>query len=451
MELDTFDKILSAPEQDRTALIYEQGGVKVTLSYAALRSRVGDRAAELDELDSACRGIVCDGSIDCVIEILACARAGLRFALLPINAEQRHVELAGCDTLWCDDETFDELSGSLCKNASASDGGILFFTSGTVSGGRAVELTQQSLCASAYNGWSLLPLGADDVLMCMLPLDHVFGFVCGLLWGLRSGAAVALGRGAAHYSDDLAFFDPTSLSAVPMLLGFFLKNRLLNPELSLVLIGAGDCPAEMIAAVKAMGIRVSFGYGMTETSSGVALSLGDDPYAMTICPDDKIEIAPDGEILITAPTCVMRGYAGDRDATDEVLKDGVLYSGDIGHIDSDGCLHVTGRKKEIIVLSDGTKIFLPEYERELQSCLPGRDIAVTVRNGAPALIITGEESERGTVISNIEGFMRSLPTGKRLKDIIFISAPIPRTGTGKVARGRIQSVRGNKELFKTIV
>ncbi len=54
-----------------------------------------------------------------------------------------------------------------------------------------------------------------------------------------------------------------------------------------------------------MGKAVHFGYGLTETSSGVALSLGSDPYAMTVCPDDAIDIAPDGEVLISAPTCVM--------------------------------------------------------------------------------------------------------------------------------------------------
>ena len=75
-----------------------------------------------------------------------------------------------------------------------------------------------------------LVLAPEDVLMCMLPLDHVFGFVCGLLWGLSCGACVALGRGQRHYFDDLKFFKPTALSAVPMLLGFLWQKQLLNRE-----------------------------------------------------------------------------------------------------------------------------------------------------------------------------------------------------------------------------
>ena len=67
-----------------------------------------------------------------------------------------------------------------------------------------------------------------------------------------------------------------------MLLGFLLKHDLLNPELRLVLVGAGGCPPELLEGVTQKGIRVSFGYGLTETSSGVALSLGKDPMAMIV-------------------------------------------------------------------------------------------------------------------------------------------------------------------------
>ena len=107
-------------------------------------------------------------------------------------------------------------------------------------------LTEQSLCSSAYNGGALLPLSPSDTLMCMLPLSHVFGFVCGLLWGLSCGACVALGRGARHYIDDLAYFGPTARSAVPLLLGFLVQHGLLNRELKLILVGAGDCPAALL-------------------------------------------------------------------------------------------------------------------------------------------------------------------------------------------------------------
>ena len=123
-----------------------------------------------------------------------------------------------------------------------------------------------------------------------------------------------------------------------------------------------------------MGLRVSFGYGLTETSSGVAISVKGDPYAMEVCPDDTITIAEDGEILIEAPTCIMQGYYKRPDATREVLRGGVFHTGDLGMFDENGLLHITGRKKDMLVLPDGTKIFLPEYEAAIMQALGHTEI-----------------------------------------------------------------------------
>ena len=95
---------------------------------------------------------------------------------------------------------------------------------------------------------------------------------------------------------DFDEFRPTVASLVPEMAAFLAVRKLFNPELSLVLIGAGDCSDTVLSAVRSSGIRVCFGYGLTETSSGIALSIGEDPRAMTVCPDYKVEIEPDGEI-----------------------------------------------------------------------------------------------------------------------------------------------------------
>ena len=369
----------------------------------------------------------------------AAVHAGRRVVLLDANAPEEvlraQITETGVDLLIGDDELAEELSDALsAPREENADGGILFYTSGTTSRQKAVVLTEESLCASAYNGGALLPLETTDNLLCVLPLNHVFGFVCGLLWGLSCGACVSLGRGPRHYADDCAFFRPTAISVVPLLLGFFLQRGLFNEELRLVLVGAGDCPAPLISAAKARGLRVSFGYGLTETSSGVALSLGGDPYAMTVCPDDRITIAEDGEILIEAPTCVMKGYFGRPEETAEVLRDGVLHTGDLGRFDAEGLLHITGRKKEILVLPDGTKIFLLEYEAELASALPGRDLAVFLWRGDPILLIHGDPSEKEELFRKIGGVVSARPRGQQIKDIFFSAKPLPRTAAGKLRR-----------------
>lgn len=450
MRFRDFDELLSVMAQTapiRCALRY--GGKSWT--YRQLRLEARARADYYRSLGKSCLGVLADGSADCVINLFGAALAGLQIVMLdaslPDEAYPALLHYTDVDCLWGDPDLVNDLTPHLGKGVTDGAGKILFFTSGTTSRSKAVELTQYSLCQSAYNGSALLPLGAEDTLLCLLPLGHVFGFVCGLLWGLACGATVALGRGPRHYAEDCGYYRPTALSAVPLLLGFLIKTNALNPELVLILIGAGDCPANILCAAKATGARVSFGYGLTETSSGVALSLGDDPYAMTICPDDTITIAEDGEILIDAPTCRMSAYYKHPEASAAAWEGGVLHTGDLGFIDGDGLLHITGRKKDILVLPDGTKIFLPEYEEQLMRALGFAELAVTLKEGRPVLICPAE-APRGVGLSPNEGallrvlspLMKTLPRGQQITEIVFTDGPLPRTATGKIKRYELNAL-----------
>ena len=262
MRFDSFEHLLShfaLSTPDAPALRYEG----TTLSFAALFQSVQKRAEELRKCGKSCLGVLCDGSLENVIEIFAASLAGLQIVLLDASLEEdvlkTLIRYTDVDLLWGDEELCDELSLALMAGVKDGRGKILFFTSGTTERAKAVVLTDRSLCQSAWNGSAKLPLSPDDTLLCLLPLGHVFGFVCGLLWGLSCGACVALGRGARHYLDDCDFYRPTAVSVVPLLLGFLLKQKCINPELKLVLVGAGDCPPALLQAAGALGIRVSFG------------------------------------------------------------------------------------------------------------------------------------------------------------------------------------------------
>lgn len=446
MRFSDFEHLLSFRAKqtpDAAALKFSCGGTVQTLSFAGLHAAVLQRAEELRSSGKTCIGILSDGSKDCVITIFAAAAAGLQVVMLDENVSDallrqliRHTDI---DTLWgSDGEQVAALSSALTGGVSDGKGRFLFFTSGTTEAAKAVVLTEQSLCSSAWNGGEKLPLSPEDTLLCLLPLCHVFGFVCGLLWGLSCGASVALGRGARHYADDCAYFEPTAVSVVPLLLGFFLKQDLFNSRLRLVLVGAGDCPRPLLAAAAAKGIRVSFGYGLTETSSGVAISVSGDPFAMEVCPDDRITLAEDGEILIESPTCMMQGYYKRPADTEAVLKGGVLYTGDLGRFDEEGKLHIIGRKKDILVLPDGTKIFLPEYESKLFALLGTAELAVVLKDSRPALVITGESTEESAIWAKLKGFHAELPRGQQIGSILFIDHPLPRTATGKLKRWEVQ-------------
>ena len=445
MRFAGFDELLTywaRRSPDGPALLYERSEALGCCTFAELRQRVDARAEELRREAGLCRGVLCDGSFDCVVEIFAAVLAGKRLVLLNENASDAAlmdmVQEGEISSLWGDGDLAEELSPCLDPEAEGGPGRVLFFTSGTTDRSKAVVLTDASLMSSAYNGGSLLPLSAEDILLCMLPLDHVFGFVCGLLWGLSCGAAVALGRGARHYGDDCAFFRPTALSAVPLLLGFLLQQRALNEELKLILVGAGGCPRPLLDAVRAMGKAVHFGYGLTETSSGVALSLGSDPYAMTICPDDTIAIAPDGEVLVSAPTCVMEGYWRRAEDTEKALQDGVLHTGDLGRLDWAGRLILTGRKKEMLVLMDGTKLYLPEYEGAIAQALGTPNLCVILEDRGPVLVMEGAEQDKGALWEKLKPVMAQRPRGQQLHGIVFYGGPLPRTASGKIMRWAVQ-------------
>ena len=443
MRFDSFSHMLRYRAErapSHPALVYDEGGRR-ELSYSALESAVEERAGALRRDGGSCIGILADGSAACVIEIFAAARAGLQTvmldAALPEETLKALLRYTDADRLWGDADLCAELKDALTGGVKDGAGKLLFFTSGTTEASKAVVLTDHSLCQSAWNGGEKLPLTPEDTLLCLLPLGHVFGFVCGLLWGLSCGAAVALGRGARHYADDCDFYRPTAVSVVPLLLDFFLRRGLFNPELRLVLVGAGDCPQALLAAAAAKGLRVSFGYGLTETSSGVAISVSDDPFAMEVCPDDRITLAEDGEILIEAPTCMMQGYYKRPEDTAAVLRGGVLYSGDLGRFDEDGRLRITGRKKDMLVLPDGTKLFLPEYEGEIMRALGHQELAVVLKNARPVLVWSGGGDAK-ELEKRLRPLMASQPRGRQLAGVYVVNHPLPRTATGKIKRWELQ-------------
>ncbi len=444
MRFPRFENLLrhwAETRPDAPALRY--GGE--TLSFSGLLARVLARADELRAGGKTCLGLLADGSMDCVIELFAANLAGLQLVMLDENAPsvllRQLLAYTDVDLLWGDEDLTEELSPYLAGGVNDGEGRILFFTSGTTERAKAVVLTDHSLCQSAWNGSEKLPLSPEDTLLCLLPLGHVFGFVCGLLWGLSCGACVALGRGPRHYLDDCDYYRPTAVSVVPLLLGFLMKQKLLNRELRLILVGAGDCPPPLLAAAAAQGIRVSFGYGLTETSSGVAISVSGDPFAMEVCPDDTITLAEDGEILIQAPTCMMQGYYKRPESTVLVLRDGVFHTGDLGRFDEEGKLHITGRKKDILVLPDGTKIFLPEYEAAIAKVLDHSELAVVLKGSRPLLVYSGEAQE-ADLMKTLLPLMTELPRGQRLSGVLIVSEPLPRTATGKIKRWELQQKVG---------
>ena len=359
--------------------------------------------------------------------------------------------MAGCDIIMADPMVPDDAVSKASAAAAAAkaarpktegEGELLFFTSGTTSRSKIVRLTSRSFCTSAWSGQSMLACGEGDVILSILPLSHVFGFVCSMLWGFAYGATIALGRGVRHIIDDTLFFRPTILPAVPTLIGAMLKYDTLNPELKVALIGAAPCTAEVTAALRAKGIDVYLGYGLTETSSGIAITQDlDEPEALYPCPGADFRIEEDGEVTIATP-CMMQGYIG----AEPMFEGDRFFTGDLGWFDDKGRLHLKGRKKDVLLMADGTKIFCPEYEEELERLTGLPDLGVTMKDGHAVLVAGSlsndpaiEADMRAKLLKTVGKYNKSLQRSQQIYDVIVRAESLPRTATGKIKRYDLQA------------
>ncbi|MEE3482090.1 MAG: AMP-binding protein [Lachnospiraceae bacterium] len=413
---------------ERPALSFEnQGGDPRTLSYNELYEKVCAAAAATRHTQTP-QPFSCVKTPENLIDLFANLIVGNDLLMLDEKGDNPGVFLDPVPDL-------DPALPGCTFTEGVPEGHTLFFTSGTTSKSKAVVLSTRALLAACKNGQTLAPCHPGDTILAILPLSHVFGFICSFLWGLTYGACIALGRSIREIFLDPGYFKPTIISAVPAMMDVFIRGKCLNPELRLVILGAAPAKPAIMQALSDMGIEAHLGYGLTETASGIALHTDDpDPLAFTPCPGCTFSIEEDGEISVVTDSC-MDGYLG-ADSSD-TLRNGRLYTGDFGFLDEAGHLHVTGRKKDVIVLPNGTKIFLPEYETELMAVLQFEDIAVKDADGRIILFVGGPlpaHLSKEAVSSAVDSFNLRKPRDQQIGSVVYTDNALPRTATGKVMR-----------------
>ena len=436
------DLVSDFPMRSGIALRYAGEDDEIhNISYAELSERIRSEVLHLKAECANVEVVIADQDPGSVVSIFAHVMAGCDIIVADpmVPEEQLDAAVEAAEAAKVAREAMRDGQGRVL--GARGEGELLFFTSGTTSRSKIVRLTSESFCTSAWSGQCMLPCGEGDVILSILPLAHVFGFVCSMLWGLAYGATIALGRGVRHLVDDALFFKPSILPAVPTLINAMLRFDALNPELKTVLVGAAPCKPEVTAALKERGIKVYLGYGLTETSSGIAITQDlDEPEALYPCPEADIRVEADGEVTVATP-CMMQGYIGDQPMFDQDR----FFTGDLGWFDEKGRLHLKGRKKDVLLMADGTKIFCPEYEEDLERLSGLPDIGLSMRDGH-AVLVAGSLSNdpaieadiREKLLKTIGKNNKTLQRSQQIYDVIDRADSLPRTATGKIKRYELQ-------------
>jgi long-chain acyl-CoA synthetase len=273
----------------------------------------------------------------------------------------------------------------------------IMYTSGTTGNPKGVMLTHHNLLSNATAAIVNCPYHPSDVVLNWLPFSHIYARTIDHYGAsLVGGVLVALADSAETLVADLADVQPTTMASVPRLYEKVLSacscpdeeetsrklRDVFGPRIDWMSSGGAPLPLPVAEAYHRAGLLVLQGYGLTESSPVISFNTKTHNKLGTVglpLPGVEVRIAQDGEILSRGPH-IMKGYWNNPEATAEALRHGWLHTGDLGAIDADGYLRITGRKKELLVLSNGKKV-VPSFIEGLLVADPCIEQAVVCGEG----------------------------------------------------------------------
>jgi long-chain acyl-CoA synthetase len=395
--------------------------------------------------------------------------------------------------------------------ATAADPAVILYTSGTTSDPKGVVLTHGNLLAEREAAFQVVRVDERDTILGVLPLFHALAQMANLLLPLSVGARVVFletvnsaellralaergitafccvpqffylihqrvtqGVAAAGFARRLAFRallrlngwlrDVARINLGPAV--FRRVHQVLGPCMRLLVTGGSRFDPAIGRDLYRLGFTVRQAYGLTESSGGACVTLPDGKYTDSVgppLPGVEVKILPskqasedesrDGEVLLRG-AIVMPGYFHRPDASAEALAGGWLHTGDLGYLDADGQLHITGRSKEIIVLSSGKNIYPEEIEAHYGQSPYIKDLCVLGRarpeepaaERLHAIVVPDFDVLRERKVLNarevlrfeIEGLSIHLPSHKRILSYEIWTGELPRTTTRKLKRFEIE-------------
>lgn len=291
---------------------------------------------------------------------------------------------------------------------------VLIYTSGTTDLAKGVMLSHKNICSNIMSVCSAIYIDHKDSVLSILPLHHTYECTAGFLLMIYNGCTLSFTEGLKHIAKNLKETKPTIIITVPLILenmykkvweqaskkksgkaklktAIMFSNFLLNTikidirkklfkpihenvggRIRLIISGAAAIDPEVSKGFRSIGITILQGYGLTENSPIATVNqeynFRDDSIGKPL-PGLEVEIDNCdrdgiGEVKLKGES-VMLGYYENKLATEKVLKDGWLYTGDLGHINKSGFVFITGRKKNVIVTKNGKNIYPEEVESYL--------------------------------------------------------------------------------------
>lgn len=340
-------------------------------------------------------------------------------------------------------------------------------SSGTTASPRGICLSQRNLCSCAEAGIQKLSYPTGCRYVSVLPMSHAFGLVADLLGAVYTGGTLCIPASAMHFFASLKYYKPDAVHIPPAAadkLAEMLSRKndhaeVTGGKLKKILCAGAPLNIKTIRTLRSFGILALSAYGQTECSPCISMNRDRDHRdgsAGLVLNSLEVRIAKDREILVKG-NGVMKGYLNEPELTGQTIRDGWLHTGDIGYLDQDGFLYVTGRKKNLAIFSDGTK-YVPEA---LEECLneneeisetlvepsgDGWSITVFLADpaGTDALDKNDEEAGNAGIKSSdrentVSEWIRRLAvqkTNHRAERIRFAREPLPRNCMGKLIRKR---------------
>lgn len=353
--------------------------------------------------------------------------------------------------------------GELPQNLPDVSGGqlaVLVYTSGTTGRSKGVMLSHRNLLADAQANAQVIEATAGDVFVTTSPLFHVFGLANVMLTGLLTGARVVLVRkfNPKTVLEAITHHRVTFLAAVPTMYQMML-SLLPSPDYDLQTLrvchsGAAPMPEAVFAQVESLfGAPVQEGYGQSEASSIVTsnpLRGVRKPGSIGLpLPGLEIEIVDEsgavrppgqvGELRLKGET-VMLGYWNNPQATAKAIRDGWLYTGDMGYRDADGYIFLVGRRDDMINVG-GAKVYPREVEEVLYqhpavaACAVTGEASALYHQVVSAYVVKAPDAQ--VCQADLQRFCRTWLAEYKVPKTVYFVDSIPQGATGKILRHRL--------------